>query len=497
MLTGFAALGLGLDGRRSEPGYVLLAAALFGASLYQRSTGGTLALLIGLSLWIGLSWRRRGERGPKPRTFQTVVFRTSIVIALASVTVLGAETLEEGFSQTTLDEKVAAYRDAPALIRDHAWFGIGRGAYWSVYSAYRTEPLVVSHTHPETLPIQLISEWGVPVGSMSLVALISWLFMRLRGGVRARDRVVLCGAVALVLQNLVDFSLEITGVALTFAALVASSRTQGRRRVVRAASHSRAAYATLVPVLAFAGLTRALAIGDLRADVSLFAERLSATPPESVDDELEKRIRAHPANALGWLVSARSKAYGPEPNLEGAIVDINKAIVLAPTFSLVHSLAGEVLWRARLRAQALLEFRTAWALTNQPSLILARLLDLELSPAELVGALPRSERTPLFPSLDAIVWAIPAARSVKGDAFAQTLLKEAFFDGASTRSLVRFAQLAVSLGEVEAGLDASELVVAQEDADSAALATVLQLARGVGQPEQALGWVDRRKPRDG
>jgi hypothetical protein len=107
------------------------------------------------------------------------------------------------------------------LITRYPWFGVGRGAFESTFPSVRLGRGSVVFTHPENIVTQWVSEWGIPIGLLSLAAL-AWALRPSR--VRNRPTTPVgasCALLALGLQNLVDFSLEVPGIAVCAAILAA------------------------------------------------------------------------------------------------------------------------------------------------------------------------------------------------------------------------------------------------------------------------------------
>jgi hypothetical protein len=66
-----------------------------------------------------------------------------------------------------LDLVRAAFRP----VADFPLFGIGRGAFESVFPAYRTDTGYLIYTHPEDLPAQWVTEWGIVAAVVAFVVL--------------------------------------------------------------------------------------------------------------------------------------------------------------------------------------------------------------------------------------------------------------------------------------------------------------------------------------
>ena len=135
--------------------------------------------------------------------------------------------------------KLALWPAAAQLVREFPLAGIGRGAFATVYPAYKSEPLQRTFTHVENEWLQLPAELGLVAG-LGVIALFAWAFF---AAARSRDLSrpmagALAGAGALALHNLFDFSLEIPGVAIPFALVLglasrAMPRIDVRARVLR------------------------------------------------------------------------------------------------------------------------------------------------------------------------------------------------------------------------------------------------------------------------
>ncbi|MGF1508245.1 MAG: O-antigen ligase family protein [Myxococcota bacterium] len=437
LLCGFVAVGLGIDGPKNRRGYLLLGTVLFAVSLYQRSTGATLALVIGLVAFVGMllrqsRWRRSGRR--------RLATLAAAGTALGVVAVVGSETVRAGFSKTVFDEKFAAFRYAPEMIWDHFWFGIGRGAYRSVYTGYVDEPLRLVHTHPETLPIQFISEWGAPIGVAATAGLLLLTVHQLLVA-RSKKRIaVAAGVLALVCQNMVDFSLELTGVALICVALLS---TLGPREQRRSSSELRlpllATTATGFICLAWGTLAYAAWVGDLRFDVQVFEAHLlgqddvlgqddddwlvTRTGTHEELEQLGRRAAHHPANPFGW--TALAHVYARRGMRSEALQTSNKAMFTAPTYAPPHELAGSLLWAAGHRTQAIFEYRRAWTLSPLPRELVDRMVRL-FDPTELARAIPRATSGSVEPR--ALSLALRTGLRIRNPEYARVLLENVDVD---------------------------------------------------------------------
>jgi O-antigen ligase len=146
------------------------------------------------------------------------------------------------------------YRSSVAMIADHPWLGTGLGTFADVFPAYRLPELsdatVLDTAHNSWLECAV--ELGIPM-TVALIALWAYVLVQLVRGSLSRRRgarfPVAATGVALLgsLHSLVDFSLQISGYAIVFAAVVgcglAQSQSSASRIQRRSAPKGRRDYA--------------------------------------------------------------------------------------------------------------------------------------------------------------------------------------------------------------------------------------------------------------
>lgn len=202
----------------------------FAATIMTGSRAGTALTVFGFGTVAMLWSSRRGMRA----------------YVVAAAVVLGLGTLALEVFGGTLAGRVAArglgdpsrfetYRDALGMIRDAPWLGIGLGAFEHVFPAYRS-PAVSSTSvwdKAHSTPLELAIEIGLPACALILIASAVIVRDLLTGSLlrrRKRTFPIAGFAVALLggLHSLVDFSLQIPGYAVTFAAVIAVGLAQSR-----------------------------------------------------------------------------------------------------------------------------------------------------------------------------------------------------------------------------------------------------------------------------
>lgn len=374
------------DHRAAKVGYTLVGLGCVAVSILNYSRGGLVALAVGLLGFFALqAWSQRSAGSG----------RTALasLIAIASVGAFVAlwqqDRLSHAFATRPDDPlgvsgKLAAMGDAWPLILDHPWFGIGRGSYESVYTAYKSSGVQYTFTHPENIAIQLASDWGLAVGGAALLAMIVAAVRRLAGVEDATTRAALVGVLAIGLHNLVDFSLELPGTALPVAAVMGATTYRVlKTKRIDTIGWRNATFALLVAIIPGTFATfLAVRNPTLAQDLATLAE----------DADADAAAR-HPANAI---VAARmSYAYetAKPPELKAAILWANRALLLAPTYADAHLVAGRLLIRAGARNQGFVSLRKAWALVEEPRAneMVAQIVALARDPSEVREAVPRRD----------------------------------------------------------------------------------------------------------
>src|SRR5262249_20766313 len=91
---------------------------------------------------------------------------------------------------------------ARPMVSDHPFWGIGRGAFESVFPAYRSAPGDGVYSYAECFPAQWLAEWGVPVGIAMLAGLI-WILLPRRLDITRSTTAAAAwsGVLILLLQN--------------------------------------------------------------------------------------------------------------------------------------------------------------------------------------------------------------------------------------------------------------------------------------------------------
>ncbi|NMB76701.1 MAG: tetratricopeptide repeat protein [Myxococcales bacterium] len=390
LLTSPTAVGLALSAReRQDRALYLFLGAVSGAALLMTlSRGGIVAFGAACLFLFFLVATRRSRR----------IRRLALVQGAVALVLLGAgylaydTILREMKSLGNLgalreETKIAAWGGTLEMIGDHPVLGIGRGAYATVYPRYRSVPHEATFTHAENGPLQLMAEWGPVFGSLFLLTFLACLGLALT---RVRESLSMGGCLAAVFgsaaHNLVDFNLEVAGVAVTFVVLLGVlaaspfSHAGGPRPVELRFRLPRKAAVAAVPLIILVSTWAAFAAGT--RSLSVETERLlSATggPCEPCEEcELGRAacllLRDHPSDYLASLVLGKAYLESRPPNLTRAVRHLSRAMERNPRDASAHRLAGRALFFAGHRDQAMSEYRLA--AENQRGILTATVVEV-------------------------------------------------------------------------------------------------------------------------
>jgi O-antigen ligase len=208
---------------------LLVAAILLLAIVFSFSRMGLISMLVSVGVMAAVVWIGK-KRSPIPATLILLLIAGGISAAVW----VGVGPVVEHFEQLSRNEplaggegRVALWRDALALIRQHPWTGVGLGCFEQAFTRVRSVQLtyVADHAHNDYL--EAAAELGIPCAAI-LFALFFWLFARtLQAGLRARSSLARSlalgsfgGAGALLIHSIADFNLRIPANALVFAVVL-------------------------------------------------------------------------------------------------------------------------------------------------------------------------------------------------------------------------------------------------------------------------------------
>lgn len=415
ILSGMA---LVLTRSREMPRWLIAAgiAFLIGVGVTSASRGGFVALLLGillLALLLRFKTSRGSEDDPSESRSSARWLLGGTIVAGALMAVLGGtgETWRELYDTNLSKLEMVLW--AKPLLREHFFLGIGRGSFESVFPAHRTTPGHVIFAHLENFPGQWLVEWGVPIGALALLG-FAWTLRPSRLGARhsGLSAAAFTGIIVVLIQNLVDLSLEIPSVCYALMLIIGSlwgDNLRSRTGVEYAKNRSlrvgrRAPTLMFAGGVALSGLAFWFGFPDINTDRDrvrhAFEEKKGETPTVSPEFRsiLHGAMRRHPAEPyfplVGGLVATRTKS-------ESAIPWLQRSLERGPINPRAHLLLAEVLGGRGATRQSLLELRYAIeqdvALVD-PAVRLA--VHFSLKPEELMVIVPEGLRgAPVLDSL--------------------------------------------------------------------------------------------------
>lgn len=366
-----AMLGLGLlVGRRSPAPRPLLGLALIfvlAVSLLTGSRGATASFLCGLGLLLIQFYRTRSILDQRARNGWVGVGMVASVAAgaIALAWIGGSAGSLKALGQKDF-QKLAINLWVFPLLLDYPIFGIGRGAFETVFPSYRQGGGDLIYQFPENIVSQWLSEWGLLAGTLGLATFCWCLRPRwLNLGREIQRHAAQLAILTLVFHNLVDLSLELSSVSTSaFAVLGALSGSADRRLKATEEPSVRLevpalAYgiAMLVPIMAgYAFGTRSAVRERLELhEAYSTADRRSKPQANALLARVVDAIQRHPADPYFPLLAA---LLTPESSRR-ALSWIGLAIERDPQRGIPHYWLATTLFQQKMIEQGVLHVRLA------------------------------------------------------------------------------------------------------------------------------------------
>ncbi len=301
----------------------LLSAVLQAVALFLTfSHGAFLSLAVALCI-LGVM-----VAGPGVRRAALLAAGVTLLLLLAVVLVRGEAFTGSSSETGPLSERLGNWQVAMAQIAEHPVAGVGWGAYGATYTKYQGPGMNQSRYVHNTY-LQLLAEGGLLTLPLLMVFAV-WAVRRVRF-LASGERLLGLAAMAVLLHNLLDFTLLLPGIAVPFFFVLAGLAPQGA--TARAAGWAKAGPAAAVLLaLAVAGLTVAetLARRDFEQAQELELQGRGAAAGAAI----RSAVRWDPWNAgyrdflARWLLQQRGGADAAR--LEEARAAAEQAIRLAP-----------------------------------------------------------------------------------------------------------------------------------------------------------------------
>ncbi|HEY0467791.1 MAG TPA: O-antigen ligase family protein, partial [Polyangiaceae bacterium] len=362
----FAGVGLMLSRSARLPRQVSLVgvAVITTALLLSGSRAAISSAVVGLlltAIWL----KRQPVLGVSRR--QLLATGAGLLFAVLVFCALSGPKEWQALGPGDFERKFAVWRWSIPLIRDHALFGVGRGAFETALPPYRqilAANWTAAFSHAENFVIQWIGEWGIPVGAIAVVVIVRHVGMSWYDARSERLRfLVLTGVAVLFLQNLADLGLEVPSLVIAaIVAMAAGRRAPGQEQAPPRAKGLRNAVGALAVLtlvwLAAATWSRA-PVEDERREASVrYRALIKPGPPEHAlfRSQMRTAMLRHPGEAhfplLVGVLANRTGAENPLPWLA-------HALELSPTDGRVHLTLAELLHAHRATTQAFLHLRMA------------------------------------------------------------------------------------------------------------------------------------------
>jgi tetratricopeptide (TPR) repeat protein len=279
----------------------------------------------------------------------------ALTITLLAIALGGSNLARELSHRHNITPKFEAAAAALPVIVSHPIAGVGRGAFAAAFvDEQGTEKRFY---HPENLLVQWTSEWGIPV-ALALLVVVVWSIGR---GFKLRRSYAhlggLSGLVAIGVQQLADFSLEVLGVAVAAAAVLGAVSSAVRVRF----DFPLRKLCFWVSALCIGG---AFVAGSMHGrDVFTLEREARAALEQNELAEARRLVEAglalHPSEPIFVLTGAEAALRERD---ESAGRWINRAQEAAPLWNAPHLLAARWLFAYGQLDQSLIEIREAEAL---------------------------------------------------------------------------------------------------------------------------------------
>jgi hypothetical protein len=360
VLSALVALGLSLQ---SQGTIRWLSISSLSASLIVLPMTGARAGFIGLATGaVGLASRLLARRFG---WFRALLIASFLVAVVAIPTLMASQVLRSrlsgGATSMLHNQKTRGWQDAVELISDYRFVGVGRGAFEAPVTRYRKTSEGIRLAFPEMLPLQLASEWGLPL-TIVLAALCLWGFVRLSRSLFHLETSVQAaafGVIAVLTQECANFSIELTGVAIpTVVAFgIVVGRTQERLDPSRKRDRKLTNY-IVIPVVCLWIAAFGASLWAYPRTLWLEGDRLREQMARGADvrTTLKAAAARHPADAYLALL-AHIDASSDLP-LQ-AETQLQRALSLFPADGTLHLFSARWLTKNGRSAQAALEYKAA------------------------------------------------------------------------------------------------------------------------------------------
>jgi O-antigen ligase len=190
------------------------------AALFMTSSrGGVLVSLLAFVVAVILFFRRDLPRGKSVFVALVVVGAIALLLLQLLGGNVGYRIDMEGLADAG---RISAYRSTLQIIAANPWFGTGLGTFPWAFPPYRSGDIsmVGVWDRAHSTPLELAAEVGIPLAVVTALAWLAGLlvlFRALRGSRRHSGPALVALAIALIalIHSAIDFSLQVSGYAIT------------------------------------------------------------------------------------------------------------------------------------------------------------------------------------------------------------------------------------------------------------------------------------------
>jgi tetratricopeptide (TPR) repeat protein len=365
------------------------------------------ALILGIAAWMSLSRSVIGAYLVTTLAYLFLSFRAglssekqiapvAIVLLVIGVIFLvaGDDLLREikTLDQEQTFSKSDIWRGGLDMLADFPLLGVGRGAFGSVYSAYRTPHHVLRYTHLENEWMQTMVDWG-GIGAILLFVVVANMLNTLWQASHQEECITaLCLLLFAGIQSTHDFSLQLSPIAIVTILPAASALGRARRAPK---GHIKPHFSTWLAV--FFLIVVPIGCGCMgyrwRLDADLVRiEAYKITSLAKFNRWGETIMRRHPAEYVIPLNLA-NRMNSCLACARDRMRLLNRSLLLAPRSPDTHRLTGDLLHQMGQRTQAFIEWRMA--LEEDPSraeTLIKRLLLKKIEARELLNLVDSNTR---------------------------------------------------------------------------------------------------------
>lgn len=380
--------------------WALCSVVTIAATLLTLSRGATLAMLAGGIIIVGTllgQWMRgRADTLASSRlSINAVAIGIVATCGLALVVYTSGRGVSEQLRDTTGNEwnqsgsKYSAWRSATRLVEETPWIGIGRGAFETSFTRVHPASSKVTFSHPENEYVQAVVEWGLP-GALLLAAMVGWVAVAAarRWRMGALTAAALGATAVVTVQSVVDFGLELPGIAVPTIALLATLvHVPLREFPVRLRRrHLIGRVLALTVVIA----ASALLLTDYTRRIGDDHRTLMEVQPPSFAAALPV-IARHPHDYLAFAYAGDQLTRTRDPR---AMAFLNHALRLHPSHSGLHRAAARILLKRGLLTQSALEYASAIHAAAVVSPLIKEVVKVFSDPDLAAAAIPTDHPMP-------------------------------------------------------------------------------------------------------